>query len=336
MRHLVCLVALLVIGSAAAQEESWVGKTVITKTYNPKLIQFDAEGKQARVAPLADSIHYRVLADKGAQIKVVTTQGVEGWMDKNDAVLPEAAVKHFTEAIVANPKDAGAYQKRAYAFEREGKLDSAVKDLNEAIRLEYYDMAGYNSRGIVLTAQKEYDLALRDFSLAIRYDPRQPAGHCNRGNVWLAKKVYAKAIDDYDAALRRDPKVAYIYNQRGLARFLNKDYDQALEDFDRAQELEPSGAAAHLNRARVLATASAKRYRDGKQAVLQAKKALSLEKFPTSDALEIIAAAHAEAGNFAEAIRWQGRAIEAMAADDQADARARLLLYQAKTPYRQE
>lgn len=336
MRHLVCLVLLLVPGFALAQDDSWVGKTVITKKNGVKLIQFDAKGKQADISLLDDSIHYRVLADKGAQIKVVTTQGVEGWMDKNDGVLAEDAIKHFSSAIVANPKDAGAYQKRSYAFEREGNLDSAIKDINEAIHLEFYDMAGWNSRGILYTAKKDYDQALRDFSLAIRYDPRQPAGYCNRGNVWLAKKEYAKAINDYQAALRRDPRVAYIYNQRGLARFLSKDYDEALEDFKIAQKLEPSLAAAHLNRARLLATAGAKKYRDGKKALLEVKAALKLDKYPEPEAIEIIAAVHAEVGDFAEAIRWQTRAIEALPVDGRANARARLLLYQAKTPYRQD
>ncbi|MSQ94312.1 MAG: tetratricopeptide repeat protein [Gemmataceae bacterium] len=338
MRHLACLVLLLSVGTGFAQEDSWVGKTIITKRLDAKLIQFDAKGKQVNPAPLDDSIHYRVLADKGAQIKVVTTQGVEGWMDKNDAVRPEDAVKHFTEAIVANPKDAGAYQKRAYAFELEGKFDSALRDLTDAIHLEFYDMAGYNSRGIVYTAKKEYDQALRDFSLAIRYDPTHPAGYCNRGNVFLAKKEYGKAVNDYNAALRRDPRLAYPYNQRGLARFLNKDYDDALDDFDTAQKLEPSSAAAHLNRARLLATAGAKKYCDGKKAVAEVKTSLKLDKYPGPDALEIIAAAHAEAGNFPEAIRWQERAIEAHPAEGRASARARarLLLYNAKTPYRQE
>ena len=86
----------------------------------------------------------------------------------------------------------------------------------------------------------------------------------------------------------------------------------------------------------MLATASAKKYRDGKEAVAQVKLAVQFDKYPGPEALEVAAAAHAEAGDFAEAIRLQQQAIQAYPDAFQDEARSRLLFYQAKKAHRQD
>ena len=209
MRQFAFLVLVLVAAPVFGGDDSWVGKTILPKRNDVKMRQFNTGGAVRLTTVLNDNIHYRVVADKGAQVKVVNSQGVEGWLDKNEAVLREDAVEHFTKAIADNPRSAGNYQKRAYAYHQQGKLDSAIKDINEAIRLGFYHMAGWNSRGILYNARKEYDKAIRDFNEAVSLDPTHPAGYCNRGNAWLGKKDFAKAIRDYTKAIERDPKLAY-------------------------------------------------------------------------------------------------------------------------------
>ena len=139
-----------------------------------------------------------------------------------------------------------------------------------------------------------------------------------------------KAIGDYTTAIDRDPELAYSYSQRGVARFLNREFDEALEDFTAAQKLDPSDAIVYWNRAHMLATCGAKKYRDGKQAVAQAQKALKLDATPTPEKLAILAAAHAEAGDFAAAIRWQQHYVDALPESDQEDGRRTLQHYHLK------
>ena len=51
--------------------------------------------------------------------------------------------------------------------------------------------------------------------------------------------------------------------------------------------------------------------------------------------LDTLAAAHAEAGQFDDAIRWQEKAIELVEAEKKADYESRLVLYRAGKPYRE-
>ena len=104
-------------------------------------------------------------------------------------------------------------------------------------------------------------------------------------------------------------------------------------DFDQAEKLEPTNSHVYLYRANLLATCADAKYRDGKKAVEQAQKALKLEKRPGREFHEALAAAHAEAGDFEEAVRLQERVLQKNVDDD---ARARLALYRDKKAYRQE
>ncbi len=89
-------------------------------------------------------------------------------------------------------------------------------------------------------------------------------------------------------------------------------------------------------RAWKLATATDAGVRDGVRAVELATRACEKNGFGSPHFLDTLAAAHAEAGDFAAAVKWQTKAIERSAADsDSAAFRARLELYKRKKPYHQ-
>ena len=77
------------------------------------------------------------------------------------------------------------------------------------------------------------------------------------------------------------------------------------------------------------------RFRDGKRAVEFATRACELTKWKNPRFLNTLAAAQAEAGDFDAAVSSQKRAIELLTDERQkAEYRSRLVLYQAKKPYR--
>ena len=69
-----------------------------------------------------------------------------------------------------------------------------------------------------------------------------------------------------------------------------------------------------------------------------ARRACKLWGWKVAASVEALAAAHAECGDFKEAVKWQRKALEVGSADkaETEQARKRLGLYEGGKPYRSE
>lgn len=83
-----------------------------------------------------------------------------------------------------------------------------------------------------------------------------------------------------------------------------------LEAFAEQIKRYPALMSAHDGRAWILATSADDRLRDGKAAVIAATRACELSNWKNSGALVTLAAAYAEAGQPALAVKWQQEAID--------------------------
>ena len=157
----------------------------------------------------------------------------------------------------------------------------------------------------------------------------------NRGVEWSNKRDYDRAIADYNEALRLNPQYAIAYTNRGNAWRDKGDAGRMMADYDEALRIEPANAARHNTIAWVLATHGNDKVRGGKRAIELAQKACELTAWKVASHIDTLAAAHAEAGQFAEAVRWQEKVLEFPDFAKDADAQKRLALYRAGNPYRQ-
>jgi hypothetical protein len=89
-----------------------------------------------------------------------------------------------------------------------------------------------------------------------------------------------------------------------------RDHARALAKAQILIRLYPDLVQPHERRAWILATCPDPKVRDGKLAVAEAKRAYELTKGNSWQVLSTLAAAHAEAGDFASAVRWEQRALE--------------------------
>src|SRR5207253_6069724 len=108
-------------------------------------------------------------------------------------------------------------------------------------------------------------------------------------------------------AIRLDPRDAVAWNNRGTAYLKTGDYAKAAADLNEARRLDPQLPHAYKNLAWLQATCPRPEFRDGAQAVANAARALELIGDKAPDWWAILAAAHAETGNFEEAVQWQAK-----------------------------
>lgn len=85
----------------------------------------------------------------------------------------------------------------------------------------------------------------------------------------------------------------------------------------------------------LLATCPDETIRNGERAVAMAEEACSLSGYQQSAYVDTLAAAHAEAGDFAKAIQWQEQALSLAGPNADQGFRDRLARYENRTPYRE-
>ena len=180
------------------------------------------------------------------------------------------------------------------------------------------------------------DRAIKDYSQAIRLNPKDAFAFNNRGIEYSNKDEFDRAIKDHNEAIRLKPDYAKAFHNRGQ-NYSNKGrYDLAIKDYNEAIRLQPDYAQALNNKAWTLATAPQDSIRNGAEAVALAKRAFSLSNSAAN--LDTLAAAHAEAGDFIEAIDAQQRVIRMLRDTGRTKLirsfQSRLDLYRNGHPYR--
>jgi hypothetical protein len=137
------------------------------------------------------------------------------------------------------------------------------------------------------------------------------------------------ALMDFDYAVRSDRNFTMAYTERAAFHSSRGEFDLALEHLDAAIELDGADPAPYEAKAWLLATAPSPEFRNGPEAVALASRALELtpgftpnrrsftygEVIPMTGAFaeafirDTLAAAHAENGEFENAVAEQERAI---------------------------
>jgi tetratricopeptide (TPR) repeat protein len=248
----------------------------------------------------------------------------------------EKAITDFSQAIRLNPSDSHAYTNRGYAYDARGEYDRAIADYNLALKVNPKDSDAYYNRGNAYRTKGNFEQAVLDYTESLRLHPKFALAYNSRGTAYHELKDYKRAVADFSAAIQINPKLSRAYENRGLSLEKTGDYDTAQADYLEAIKLNPKSANAHNNLAWLYATCSKARMRDGNKAVTYGVRACELSNWKDPFYLGTLSAAYAEAGKFADAVKWQKRAL------DFADvygkpaaerARERLKLYEAHKSY---
>ena len=224
-----------------------------------------------------------------------------GWIKKEDGLSPDEALEYFSERIQENPNES----------------------------------AYWSNRGRVWDEKKEYDKAIADYSEADKLDPEDATTLNNLGTAHQSKGDHAEAIKHFDAALKADPNNATVYYNRGRANQYSGNYAAAAQDYADAVRVDPNYLPGYNNAAWLAATCPDEKYRNATLALEYAQQAVEMTQGKVWEALDTLAAAQAENGDYAAAVKTSEQAL-ALGSDAaiHGGVRDRMTLYQAGKPYR--
>jgi tetratricopeptide (TPR) repeat protein len=259
-------------------------------------------------------------------------------MVRQDAGDRERALEDYARAIELNPGCGDAYNNRALLLWQLHDSDRVIDDATACLRLDCRPGQAYRLRGLAWYMKRDADKALADLDASLRLEPGDKSALMGRAGVRQMKGDLAASVEDMEKAAASAPEDLTILPVLAYGQMQCRRWTAALATVQTWAARAPDDPRPHGGLADLYATCPDAALRDGKQAVECARRACELTQWKNPYPLETFAAACAEAGDFANAVRWEKAALEdaTFAARNGEQARAKLQLYQAGQPYHQE
>jgi len=237
----------------------------------------------------------------------------------------------WTDIINKSPSSARAFVNRGGAYADAGDWPRAVADYNHAYALDPKYDKSLVVRGFALSREGKYKDALamyREATERTRDKDVEGIAFRNMGTTYAVLGDMDQAVKSYESAIKAGDTLA-LYDRANLYRRKGNEVD-ALRDYERFRQLDPKSPAAYNNLANLLATASTKELRDLPRAIALATKACELSDWKQWEMIETLASIYAADGQYQEAARWQGEAVQAAPREQKLGLERRQQTYQAK------
>lgn len=183
----------------------------------------------------------------------------------------------------------------------------------------------------------QWDEAVLYYHKALDLDPNQEEAHRNLGIALISSGKSDAALSCLLQATKLNPNDAYAYSKLGLAYANLGNVSLAIAYYEKSIQLAPDSPETLNQLAWIRAANENPAFRNGAVAVQLARKACELTGYKEPDALETLAAACAEAGDFTNAIINATKARDLARASSQTGlatrSQERLQLYQGGLPY---
>ena len=213
---------------------------------------------------------------------------------------PAEAVRHFEAALALKPGMAPAHFNYGTALAAAGRLDDAVTQYQRALALRPNYAIAHNNLGTALLQLGRSQQALASFRDAARVDPQLGEAHLNIGLV-------SRALGDFP---------------------------EAVAHFRRVLALNPNWVTAISSLASLLAAAPDASIRRPAEAIRLADRAAVLTLRREASTLDVLAVAHAAAGDFDRAAAIADEALALNPSAPLAEMiRAHRELFRARRPY---
>jgi tetratricopeptide (TPR) repeat protein len=249
----------------------------------------------------------------------------------------DEAIANFREAVEANPEEPTAQVELGTALLEAGRIAEGMEQLEAVVERWVNQAKAHHLLGLAFEKQRRLTEAAQHYEAALASNPGLKAAQERLGAVLLQQGRPEEALARFEAFAALDPGSAqarFLVAQTllGLGR-----HAEARAALEQARGLAPERDDLRLVLARLLAAAPEPAVRDGARALELAREAFA--RRPTLFGGQTLAMAHAELGQFDQALHLQGQALAVAHRSGVPQyvelARRRLALYQARQPCRE-
>ncbi|MCK4341943.1 MAG: sulfatase-like hydrolase/transferase [Phycisphaerae bacterium] len=224
------------------------------------------------------------------------------------------------------------------ALRGQGRTAEAVECYQKAVEVSPTCGQAYNRLGLVYIQQRDFQRAYENCRRYVKLNPRSANALTNLANLLPALGRTEEAVDLLEQALQYDPKYAAAQRAYWVALRNVGRRREAVSALRRALEVLPNDRKLRYELGWLLASAREAELRDGAEAVRLAKLCCEVDPNDPRN-LDLLAAAYAETGNFAQAVETARQALRLANRAGEPQVRqhiaARLRLYESGRAYRQ-
>ncbi|MBA4387874.1 MAG: hypothetical protein C0404_07825 [Verrucomicrobia bacterium] len=173
----------------------------------------------------------------------------------------------------------------------------------------FYYPSALSQRGLVLIHLGRAQESLEYITRAVAIRPGEKEMHQNLGLAFFMLKRYDEAMRELDLAVKLSPAYTRAHGLRATVLEAMGNHREAIKSYRRALDLRPDDASVMCDLAWMLATTPDNALHDPNAAITLASNACKATGWQSARALDVLAAALADAGQFAEAVKTLDEAL---------------------------
>jgi protein O-mannosyl-transferase len=256
-----------------------------------------------------------------------------------DSGRVDEAIAYYQQALRIKSDSATAHYNLGSALAGSGRADEAVAHYQQALAIKPDYADAHINLGAALISRGEPSEAIRHYRRALEIEPECIEPRAILANLLNRQGRLDEAVQEYRTLLRLQcPTLAEAHCNLAIALQQGGKTDESLEHYREAVRLRSNLSDGWNNMAWIRATHPDRRFRNGREAVEFAGRALAAGGRRNVSMLDTLAAAYAEDGQFARAATTAKEAAALARKNQQtellAELEKRAALFQSGRPYR--
>ena len=214
----------------------------------------------------------------------------------------DPGIEHYRRALEIRPDFELTHYNLAVLLQDRGELSEAMHHYREAVRTFPEYSAAHFDLGNLLFHENRLEEAEQHYRRAIEIDPQHAEAHLNLGNLARERGQIQEALDHYRRAAEAAPGSPQVHFMLGFNLILLGLPDEAVEHLHEGARLAPQNLPPRIAAAWMLATHPDASVRRPEQAIHLAEELYGALGKDHPLVLDLLAAAHAAAGRFDQAL----------------------------------